>query len=360
MGATSAINLNAGYQTIPFTQVFSANYSTVLGNNLINFSNPFYWNGTSNIILNICFDNPTGNPDALADLVAGTQSPLGAGNRSVATPSSFSGSGCSLGSSSSSDPDARLLAVFSVSSGNEIATSSGEQSTVYVPAGDNQIFLTNLRILGIISNAISAPGCTTMSIENAGVNWSSFFGGQRSEKVWRITAENPAAPFQVSFYLTAAELEGRNPSGLTIAGTTASSVSAASSINTTVYVTTFQSFGTGYVFTANVTGAGLFFLSNAFVTGIPQIIRENQFVRLLENPASQSLRLYFSNFDRGFSEVHLRALSSSGQFIESWKLNVRSEQVVLPMQKGRYGAGGIYFLEVFMGRERQVIRFLKQ
>lgn len=359
LATTSATNLNAGYQNIPLTQVFSSNYSTVTGNNLINFANPFYWNGTSNILLNICFDNPVGSPDPLSDLVAGTQAPLGAGNRSVATPSSFTGSGCSLASSSSSDPDARLQAVFSISSGNEIATAAGEQSTVFVPSGDTQLFLNNLRIIGSIGNAAAAPGCTIMSIENAGSNWTSFNTDQRSEKVWRIAPENSSIPFQVSFYLTAAELGGRNPSGLTIAGSSASSVSGISSVNTTVYATTFQSFGSGFVFTANVQGAGLFFLSNAFVTGIPQIFTENKFVKIMENPVGGSLRLYFSNLGEVISTIQLRTLNSSGQMLESWKLNTIPGQVILPLQSSKYIAG-IYFLEVIRGRERELIKFIKK
>ena len=360
MGTTSATNLNAGYLSVPFTQVFSANYSTVGGSNLINFSNPFYWNGTSNVVLNICFDNPTGNPDALADLVAGTQTPLGSGNRSVATPSSFSGSGCSISSSSTSDPDTRLLAVFTVNSGNEIATAQGETTTVYVPAGDGQQFLNNLRIIGSISNASSAPGCTTMSIENAGTNWSTFFAGQRSEKVWRVVAEDAAPGFQLSVYVTASELEGRNPSGINIVSTSATTASQASSLNATVYATTFQPFGTGYVFTATVSGAGLFFLSNAFVTGLPNIGEAMPvFVKLMENPVQQTLKLSFTSYSIGASEVFVRSLSSSGQIIESWKLNLPYGQISLPLRSNIYGAG-IYFLELIRGRERHVIRFMKQ
>ena len=204
-----------------------------------------------------------------------------------------------------------------------------------------QYFLNNLRIIGSIGNATTAPGCTSMSIENSGTSWSSFFSGQRSEKIWRITAENPTAPFQVSFYMTSAELDGRSPLGLNIVGTTATSISSVSSMNTTVYSTTSQPFGTGYVFTSNVQGDGLFFLSNAFVTGLPQIITENRSVQLLENPAGSNLRLYFSNFELGTSDVYLRTLNSTGQLLETWKISVRAGQVVLPLKTQYYGNGGL-------------------
>ena len=360
MGSTSATNLNEGYQSIPFTQVYSANYTSTLGNNVINFANPFFWNGTSNIVVNICFENATGNPDALADIVAGTQAPLGTNNRSTAIPSSFSVTGCNINSHNATAPDFRLLATFNVANGNEIATASGEQSTVFVPIGDNQQFLNNLRIIGSIGNATSAPGCTIMSIENSGTSWTTFFAGQRSEKVWRVAAENTTTDYQLSFYVTAAELEGRNPSGINITGTSASSALQASSFNTTVYATTSQPFGTGYVFTATVSGAGLFFLSNAFVTGLPDIGSGIPvFVKLMENPVQQTLKLAFTDLNIGLSEVYLRTLSSTGQTIESWKLNRPYGQISLPLRSNLYGSG-IYFLELIRSRERHVIRFVKQ
>jgi hypothetical protein len=55
-------SLAAFNTTASFTTVYGpTNYSSVLGNNTFTFSNNFVWDGTSNILINICFDNdPTG------------------------------------------------------------------------------------------------------------------------------------------------------------------------------------------------------------------------------------------------------------------------------------------------------------
>ena len=46
-----------GFASASLTQVYTGNYSTVMGDNLFNFSTPFEWDGNSNIVVNLCFDN---------------------------------------------------------------------------------------------------------------------------------------------------------------------------------------------------------------------------------------------------------------------------------------------------------------
>lgn len=62
MAATTATSLSAGLIAPTFTTVFGpANYTTASGTNTFNFSSGFVWDGTSNIVLDVCFSNdPSG------------------------------------------------------------------------------------------------------------------------------------------------------------------------------------------------------------------------------------------------------------------------------------------------------------
>ena len=59
IGHSSVVSM-AGYVTTPLTQVFSAATLTpIVGVNTITFTTPFNWDGTSNIVLEICHGNPS-------------------------------------------------------------------------------------------------------------------------------------------------------------------------------------------------------------------------------------------------------------------------------------------------------------
>lgn len=57
LGTTSATDVSA-YRTVTLTNVYSATtFSPVVGSNVIQFSTPFYWDGTSNLIIEFCHGN---------------------------------------------------------------------------------------------------------------------------------------------------------------------------------------------------------------------------------------------------------------------------------------------------------------
>ena len=76
MANTSTIGLTTTYQSPTFTQVYSSSYTVVSGINTHTFSTPFAWDGTSNVLINICMAGPslTTNPsvDALTTSFTGT------------------------------------------------------------------------------------------------------------------------------------------------------------------------------------------------------------------------------------------------------------------------------------------------
>jgi trimeric autotransporter adhesin len=260
MTNTSAVNLNTGFVSNALTQVYTGNYTSAVGSNLFNFTTPFAWDGTSNVVVNFCFDNAPNPADAAADVVEATAAPLGAGIRACTYSNSTVGAGCSLAAAFINDP--RITATFGAAGGNPVETVLNNNRTEFVTNNGIYHFYSGQNILSRINSASANLGCVTSNVFEAGTTpWATFSAGERSLKVIEITpTTNSGASYTVGLYYTAAELAGKVPANLKIAKTTAATMAGANSGNTIVAATTATAFGTGYLFTASFTGFSKFFL----------------------------------------------------------------------------------------------------
>jgi hypothetical protein len=58
IGTTTATNINGAYSTATLTQVYTVgSFTTSVGWQTFEFTTPYTWNGTDNVIIDICFDN---------------------------------------------------------------------------------------------------------------------------------------------------------------------------------------------------------------------------------------------------------------------------------------------------------------
>jgi hypothetical protein len=96
----------------------------------------------------------------------------------------------------------------------------------------------------------------------AGTEWQPYYSGYRSQKVFDITpATNANASYTIGLYFTNAELEGKIPSTLKIAKTTAATLTDANITNTVIATTAAPvAYGSGWLYTASFTGFSKFFL----------------------------------------------------------------------------------------------------
>ncbi len=357
MANSTASNLNTGFANAAFTQVYSGNYSSVVGENSFTFSNPFYWDGISNIVVNFCFDNGFTSPDASADVIEGASNPLGAGTRASTYSDDESNSGCALQAQLISE--ARINLTFGASSGNPIASSLNTTRTEFVSGNGIFHFYSGFDIISRIATASGNFGCVTSRVAEAGNTWQVFFAGPRSQKVIAVdfggTAQNSS--YTLGLYYTAAELAGKDPNLVRITSTNAGTVGGGNSTNTSVYATTFTSFGSGYLFTANVFGPGLFFLAEANITSIRNPSQQANFVKLLQNPISTSIPLGISNPSRVNIEATL--LTNNGQLLQRWNLGRADGNRQLPL-KGESLPAGVYILRIDAGTKTQSIKLVKQ
>ena len=213
MANTSATNLSTGFISPTFTTVFTGNYSSVVGNNLFNFSTPFAWDGTSNVVVNFCFDNAV--TGVTADITEGTLAPLGTGVRASTYSSSLVGAGCSLAAAFISD--SRIKATFGATiPGTPISTVLSSTKTAYLGPNDDVYFYDGTgNIMARVKNLTSFDyGCTQLIIDRAGSSsvqfWNATPANYLASKSLKLLPTNTAAngSLQVTLYYTTAEVNG--------------------------------------------------------------------------------------------------------------------------------------------------------
>lgn len=355
MGNTSATNLSTGFVSPAFTQVYTGNYSSIIGVNNFVFSTPFAWDGSSNVIVNFCFDNTSSG--GLSDFVEGSAAPLGAGVRATTYSDLTNASGCSL--PAAFIEDVRIATTFGASSGSPIASLLNVSRSEYV--GNNGIynFYNSQEIISSITGSSANLGCVSSTISEAGNTWQNIYAGQRSQKVFNVVlTNNNTATYTIGLYYTAAELGGKTPGAIKIAGTTAATMAGANSSNTTIAATSFTAFGTGYLFTASVTGSGKYFLVEDNATGLfNPVNRADNFARLLQNPVTFSIPLFVNNERR--ANVSATLFTNTGQLLKRWDLGRTDGNVILPFS-GSLLTSGTYLLRIDAGNKTQSFKLSKQ
>lgn len=254
---TTTVIGGGAFETSITTVYGPTNYSTVAGVNTFNLTTPFFWDGTSNLIIEFCYDNVSGTA---TDNVSGTS-----GLQRCDLDRQNASSGCAMTVANFSSAS-RPVVTFTV--GSSVESVLNNNRTEHIGDNGSYYFYTSAtsNIINSLASASASLGCVTSNIFETGTTWQAFSGGQRSQKVIDIApTTNPGATSTVGLYFTLAELGGKAPASLRMAKTTAATMAAANSGNTTTATTSFAAFGTGYVFTASFTGFGKFFLIDAAV-----------------------------------------------------------------------------------------------
>jgi trimeric autotransporter adhesin len=217
MANTTAPNVNAGFViSVPFSTVYAGDYSTVAGDNTFNFINTFAWDGTSNIVVQFCFDNSPGVAEGVVDIVEGMSAPIGTGTRS-STYSNYTNStspGCYLAAAFVDDN--RVNATFATSFGDPVATALNSNKSEYLGANNDLFYYTpSGEILARVLNLSTQDyGCTQVIIDRAGNGASQFWNTNPANylmnKTFRIipTTNNPTGKYEVTFYFSKSEKEG--------------------------------------------------------------------------------------------------------------------------------------------------------
>ena len=213
---TYEINLASGFITgIPFTQVYAGDYSTVAGDNTFNFSTPFVWDGTSNVVIQFCFDNTGGTAEGVTDVVEGKAAAFGTGVRAsvYSNHTTATGAGCALAAAFLDDN--RVNTTFVATFGDLVATALNSEKSEFLGPKDDLFYFSNGQIMARVLNLSDHNyGCTQVLIDRAGTGvkqfWNTSNRNYLMDKIFRIlpTTNNATGRYEVTFYFTKAEKEG--------------------------------------------------------------------------------------------------------------------------------------------------------
>jgi photosystem II stability/assembly factor-like uncharacterized protein len=268
MGTTSVNNIVDGStQTSNFSTIVVkslASYSTLNGKNSFTLDNPFVWNGTDNLVVEICYDNQTASAIESADRTIGYKDggTTTQGNMywqdNIVCGSPFTNA---TYFTEGTKPQIMLTVANMV---NPIASTGS--NTIHIGGSGSNYFYSGTKVMASLSNASAVMGCTLASFHETGNVWQPFSGGTRSQKVFSIEpSQNLGSSYTIGLYYTTAELGGKDPSNLKIAKTNAASITNANSSNTVMAATSYVAFSNGYYFTAPFTGFSKYFLVDANV-----------------------------------------------------------------------------------------------
>jgi len=181
--------------------------------NTLTFSTPFNWDGVSNLLVEICYDNAaaTGSGDFVSTNT--TTDDKGIWNRAS------TGTGCSLAaafntvSSTFIRPDITLTGF---KPNNQVETVLNVSKTAYLgPNSDVYFYNTNGDVMARITNLSAFDyGCTQVTVDRAGTASTAFWNNNTAnylmDKTFHVVPanNNPSGQYQITLYYTAAEKAG--------------------------------------------------------------------------------------------------------------------------------------------------------
>ncbi len=196
------------------TTVFNGSFTSAAGTNTFTLT-PFNWDGTSNLLIEMCYDNSAANS---SDQVK--SSTVGAAMAIWKTATS--GSGCSLAATGSLfssvtglnfvRPDIRLKGVLK---GNPVETAISTTTVNLGPNADIYIYDAAGNIQARIKNLTAFDyGCTQIQIDRTGSTsvqfWNNTPSNYLASKSFKVIPTNNTASghYQITLYYTAAEVTG--------------------------------------------------------------------------------------------------------------------------------------------------------
>jgi hypothetical protein len=368
MGATTLTSLANGFRGT--TTNFTGTLNTVVGENKIDFTTPFVWNGTSNVVVQFCYENTSVTSN---DVVQAQGSALSGGTATCGSDyTTETSEGCALSRALNftSRPVIRLYATVS---GNPVSTAITSTQSYLGPNANVYFMNTNGEIMARIKNLSAFDfGCTTVEVDRTGAGTSPFWSNDPlygvTQKTFKVTPQNPNpnGNYEISLYYNNAEKAGYE-SATGLSWSTAQMIKsngAVSGITPTNQQTTTVSvnnnagkaaYGSDHIVTATFTNG-----FSGFAVGSPGVatsvsnMNVIQGVSIYPNPVHKQLYLQFYQPQRN---VTLRVLSIDGRVLHTESLRGSIQNHT--MQTGKL-LKGTYMLEVHTAEGKKVLPLVKQ
>ncbi len=266
------------------TTVYTGSFTSAVGVNTFVLSTPFNWDGTSTLLIEMCYDNAA--PNSSDQVKTSTVVPAMALWKSAS-----SGSGCALAATGSLfssvtglnnvRPDVRLKGALK---GNPVETglvtttiNLGPNADVYIydAAGNVQARIKNLTAFNY--------GCTQIQIDRSGTAsvqfWNNTLANYLTSKSFRVIPTNNTTTghYQITLYYTGAEVTGwQTATGQTWPNAQIIKISngfyipdvtpvASHAADVSVMIATQGAFGSDYTITGDFNNTGF----SGFGAGVP-------------------------------------------------------------------------------------------
>ncbi len=201
---TALTALNGGSFETDFTEVYSDNISLELGWNQLIFNTPFTWDGTSNLLIETCFNNTDWTQD---DEVRSTLTSF----PSIQYTKQDDAIGCNLTTAQGTN-NTRPNIRFQQNSSIGVASAMTSNMDTYVTINQNgpsHFYDTDGNIIASIEQKTGTDiGCVNVSIERIGTSiqnpeWITPYG--ISDKAFVVSADNDA-DYEITLYFSDDEL----------------------------------------------------------------------------------------------------------------------------------------------------------
>ncbi|ANE49458.1 T9SS type A sorting domain-containing protein [Flavisolibacter tropicus] len=189
-----------------------SSYTTVNGWNTFNFNTPFYWNGSSNIVIEVCYDNGSTSATENSDVAFGYSDGGAPAQDNMYWQDNLSCSG-SYSLVNSFGNGVKPMARFSI--GTAVATALNSTKAEYLgPNNDVYFYSATGELMARIKN-LSAHnfGCTQLTIDRSGNGATAFTNNVSANflmnKTFRVvpTTNSSLGNYEITLYFTQAEVQ---------------------------------------------------------------------------------------------------------------------------------------------------------
>ena len=229
--AYTNLNINLGTTTTPYlvnsgsvtlgsgmtTVKTLASCNTVNGWNAFTFDSPFIWDGTSDLVVEVCYDNGTTASSDAADVVYAYAD---GGSSTQGNTIYQDGVNCSQSFSAVTYYPAGIKPILQLNYGTPatvVQTVLNSSQSLYLgPYADIYFYdQTNGELMGRIQNGSSFNyGCTQLIIDRAGTNATAFWNNNvpnyLMDKTFHVipTTNNTSGNYTITLYYTQSEVNG--------------------------------------------------------------------------------------------------------------------------------------------------------
>lgn len=213
IGTTTNTTLGTTFLTSTgYTTVYTApagGFTPLMGDNTFPVSS-FTWDGTSNLVLEFCYDNAAvGTAD---DILEGEAVGYNCQSRLAAT----TGAGCGFTTGATASTFRPVITFTQPVPATTVATALSTTASIYLgPFETVNVFDGSNNIVATVQNLSAHDyGCTSVTIDRAGTASSQFWNTPAANnlmsKTVRVipTTNNPSGSYQITLYYTQAEVQG--------------------------------------------------------------------------------------------------------------------------------------------------------